>query len=105
MLSSIHFLALRLDQIQGVRPEASACGCPSVVTDVGGARELIPDEGYGTIIDSMDPSAVEPALVRLADDRGLLARQSAACRALVEERFSWSVTAAAVERALVGAQG
>ena len=48
-------------------------------------------------------SAVEPALVRLADDRELLARQSAACRTRVEERFSWSVTAAAVERALIGA--
>ena len=103
--ADVHCLPTRSEGFSTALLEASACGCPSVVTDVGGARELIPDEGYGTIIDSMDPSAVEPALVRLADDRGLLARQSAACRALVEERFSWSVTAAAVERALVGAQG
>ena len=101
--ADVHCLPTRSEGFSTALLEASACGCPSVVTDVGGARELIPDECYGTIIDSMDPSAVESALVRLADDRGLLARQSAACRALVEERFSWSVTATVVERALIGA--
>jgi len=103
--ADVHCLPTRSEGFSTALLEASACGCPSVVPDVSCARELIPDEGYGTIVDSMDPSAVEPALVRLADDRGLLARQSVACRGLVEERFSWSVTASEAETALLAAEG
>ncbi len=37
--------------------EASACGTPSIVTDVGGARELIPDECYGWVVNEDGPSS------------------------------------------------
>lgn len=81
--------------------EAAACGCPAVVTDVGGARELIPDVSCGTIIDSASPVSVTAAFVRLADDRALLADQSRNCRQIVEKSFSWDAVAADAEGALL----
>lgn len=80
--------------------EASACGCPSVITDVGGARELIPDERFGTIVPSQDVEEIISALVRLFDNPDVLKEQARLCASIVESQYSWDSTAAAVERAL-----
>lgn len=80
--------------------EAAACGTPAVVTDVGGAAELIPSAGYGTIIPSADAAQVARAIRRLAADRPLLAEQGARVRERVETGFSWDRTAARVEEVL-----
>ena len=79
--------------------EASSCGCPSVVTDVGGAKELIPDDTFGNILRSADPADVIAAIGALMNDRPLLETQRMNCRALVESKFSWDETARAIERA------
>lgn len=92
-------LPTRSEGFSTVLLEASACGTPAVVTDVGGARELIPDDNYGTIIQSMSSDEVAWALCRLFDDRTLLSLQSSNARALVEERYSWDATARDVEKA------
>lgn len=92
-------LPTRSEGFSTVLLEASACGTPAVVTDVGGARELIPDDSYGTIIQSMSSDEVAWALCRLFDDRSLLSLQSRNSRALVEERYSWDATARDVEKA------
>ena len=77
--------------------EVGACGCPAVVTDIGGARELIPDEHYGTIIKSMAASSIIAAIVHLADDPLLLMEQRRDCQSLVEKNYSWNSTAESVE--------
>lgn len=82
--------------------EASACGCPSVVTDVGGARELFPNEHFGTIIDSMDSDAVEQAIYSLVKNPDKLAEQSRLCRRMIENESSWDKTASLVEKVLSG---
>ena len=82
--------------------EASACGCPSVVTDVGGARELFPNEHFGTIIDSMDSDAVEQAIYSLVKNPDKLAEQSCLCRRMVENESSWDITASLVEKVFSG---
>ncbi len=92
-------LPTRSEGFSTVLLEASACGTPAVVTDVGGAHELIPDDGYGTIIQSMSSDEVVSALCRLFDDRKLLSLQSRNSRALVENRYSWDATAIDVEKA------
>lgn len=92
-------LPTRSEGFSTVLLEASACGTPAVVTDVGGARELIPDDSYGTIIRSMASNDVVSALCKLSDDRNLLSLQSRNSRALVEERYSWDATAWDVEKA------
>lgn len=73
--------------------EASACGCPSIVTDVGGARELIPDESYGTILESATAKDITRALIRLVENTKVLVMQQRKCQELVEKRFSWDETA------------
>lgn len=73
--------------------EASACGCPSVVTDVGGAKELIPSEEYGTIIASMDARELIRTLSRLADNREVAASQGEKCRDWVERSCCWRSSA------------
>lgn len=82
--------------------EASSCGCPSVVTDVGGARELFPNEHFGTIINSMDSAEVEKAIYSLVKNPDKLAEQSRLCRRLVENESSWDKTASLVEKVLSG---
>lgn len=85
--------------------EASACGCPSVVTDVGGARELFPNEHFGTIIDSMDSDTVEQAIYSLVKNPDKLAEQSCLCRRMVENESSWDKTASLVEKVFSGTKG
>ena len=80
--------------------EAGACGCPAVVTDIGGARELIPDEHYGTIIQSREAAAVISALAFVADNRSVLLEQSQNCRRQVDGKFSWDKSALQVEEYL-----
>lgn len=82
--------------------DVSACGCPSVVTDVGGARELFPNEHFGTIIDSMDSDAVEQAIYSLVKNPDKLAEQSRLCRRMVENESSWDKTASLVEKVFSG---
>lgn len=77
--------------------EAGACGCPAVVTDIGGARELIPDEHHGIIIESMGASSIVNAFVKLTDNRELLLEQSKNCLDFVEKNYSWDAAAEAVE--------
>lgn len=77
-----------------------ACGCPAVVTDVGGARELILDEHYGTIIESMTASSIVAAVINLTDNPALLLEQREKCLVLTESSYSWSSTARIVENTL-----
>ena len=86
--------------------EASACGCPSIVTDVGGARELIPSGEFGFIIESRDSSALIKSVEQIADNLELRKTQSTNCRLLCENGYSWRESAKlaveSLERASAG---
>ena len=86
--------------------EASACGCPSIVTDVGGARELIPSGEFGLIIESRDSSALIKSVEQIADNLELRKAQSTNCRLLCENGYSWRESAKlaveSLERASAG---
>ena len=77
--------------------EASACGCPSIVTDVGGAREIIPDKQHGTILPSADASNIISAILQLINSEELRKEQSHACQSLVERSYTWDKTAELLE--------
>lgn len=98
--ADLNCLPTRSEGFSTVLLEASACGTPSIVTDVGGARELIPTIEFGTIINSMSSEDLNSALCAINDDRNLLFRQSRNCRQLVEAKYSWAATAAALENAI-----
>jgi glycosyltransferase involved in cell wall biosynthesis len=70
--------------------EALACGCPLVISDAGGARELVTRPEAGRIV-ARDPQAIADAvreLIGSAPPREAVA----ACAA----RFSWEANAAAL---------
>ena len=54
--------------------EYMAAGLPSVVTDVGGNRELIEHERYGLVVAPNDLEQLSAAIARLLDDRPLASR-------------------------------
>lgn len=84
--------------------EASACGTPALITDVGGVDELIPDETFGTVL--KDDSALNAAaeIEALEKDRGRLRAQGNRVRSRVEQLFSWRNTADALIEACRYAQ-
>lgn len=60
--------------------EYMAAGLPSVVTDVGGNRELIEHERYGLVVPPNDLDGLTAAVARLLDDRTLASQMGAAAR-------------------------
>ena len=68
--------------------EAMACGLPVIATRVGGNAELVDAGRVGTLVPSDDVAAMAEALVAYTGDASRLAREGAAARRHVVERFS-----------------
>ncbi len=69
-----------------VAMEAMACGLPVVATDVGGIKEILPQE-YGKLVPPNRPELLADAVLEFAHvDFG---SRRLELRARVEERFSW----------------
>lgn len=82
--------------------EALACGCPLVITDAGGAREVLTRPEAGRIA-ARDPDAIAAAVLELV--AAPPARETVAAAA---SRFSWEANAAALAAiydGLVGRDG
>jgi glycosyltransferase involved in cell wall biosynthesis len=72
--------------------EAMAAGLPLVVTRTGGTAELVADGTNGLTFDWADVDNLVAHLARLAGDRALVRRMSAASRARAAQ-FSWEAAA------------
>ena len=70
--------------------EALACGCPLVITEAGGARELVTSPAAGRIV-AREPEAIAHGVREL-----LAAAPDRAAVAACAERFSWDANAAAL---------
>ncbi len=82
--------------------EASACGTPSVITDVGGARELIPTPEYGYIVSEMSaPSILEAVRQFFVLDASERERMGTRCLSLVDNEFGWKNTLRMLEKAFL----
>jgi glycosyltransferase involved in cell wall biosynthesis len=68
--------------------EAMGCGLPVVATDVGGMRDMMPDETYGTVVSPADTRALKEAILRYVDSPLLRQSTGAAARRRVLEEFS-----------------
>lgn len=73
--------------------EAAAHNLGIIVTDTGGARELIPGADYGQVIPDASEETVKGALLRFYDDRDYLSRCGANVGQRVRELFTWEQTA------------
>jgi glycosyltransferase involved in cell wall biosynthesis len=69
-------------------PEGMACGLAPVATDISGAREIVGHAENGLLVPTRDASALAAAILRLLDDRELLARLRSAAHSTAQ-RFSW----------------
>lgn len=78
--------------------EAMACGCPVIVSRAGAVPEVVGD--CGVYVDDLSVDAIDAALERCYQDRPLLARNAAAGRDRVMERFSVERRRRDFERAL-----
>lgn len=74
--------------------EAAACGTPSLVTNVGGTDELIPNSEYGTILPDSTPGTISKAILEAKSDLPNIIQQGFFVRQLVENEYSWESTAA-----------
>lgn len=84
--------------------EAAACATPAIITDVGGAREVILDKSYGTIIPDPLPSTIANAIKSELSDPLTLEMKGQKVREHVERHFCWKNTAYAVLEACARAQ-
>jgi glycogen(starch) synthase len=69
--------------------EAMASGCPCIVADTGGLREVVPHDEVGLRFQAKDPEALAEVAIRLLTDEGLGKRIVAEARDHVR-RFDWA---------------
>lgn len=73
--------------------EAAACQCPIVMTNTGGANELIASDQYGVILPDTKPEHIAAALDRVLSDSAWRKQAGLLLKRRVEEQFDWDVTA------------
>lgn len=93
MQANIYCLPSRSEGFATTLLEAAACGTPSITTSIGGVEELIPDDRYGTIIDSMNASAIANALLKADSEPKTLENQGKSVQKRVNNSFTWKRTA------------
>lgn len=69
--------------------EASACGCPVIVSDVGGLPEVVQDGKTGYVVPARSSDGIAEKLKELLMDEGLRHSMGTAGTAMVRERYSW----------------
>lgn len=74
------------DTFGNVVLEAQAAGLPTIVSDVGGPRDLVEDGVDGLVTRALDVNELAQAIRKLAEDADLRARMGLAARARVESR-------------------
>ena len=73
--------------------EAAAHGLGIIVTDTGGARELMPTDDYGQVIPDVSTDTIQQAILRFCNNRDYLHQCGANVGHRVRELFSWEQTA------------
>jgi glycosyltransferase involved in cell wall biosynthesis len=68
--------------------EATACGRPIVVTDIGGVREVVKDGSTGFVVPPGDASAIADAMEKLAADPAMSEQFGDSARRLWQSKLS-----------------
>ena len=73
--------------------EAAACQCPIVMTNTGGADELICSDPYGILLPDATPQSIAVALKAALSDPVWRKQAGLLLKRRVQEQFDWDVTA------------
>ena len=87
-MSDVMVLPSRYEGMPYVLLEAMAAGCPLVVTDVPGNRDVVRDGWNGFVVPPGDVDACAERVVRLLADRHVSGRMAARGRQLVASDYS-----------------
>ncbi|MCJ0618510.1 glycosyltransferase [Haloarcula hispanica] len=79
----------RSESFSLVRLEAMSTGCPVVVTDISGAREMVRDGEEGFVVPTESPEPIADAVTTLLSDYELTKQISRQARDRVEEKYDW----------------
>lgn len=69
--------------------EALGCGCPVVVGDVAGVRDLLGEEALQVLVDPRDPCALANAVCDVLDQPVAAAERASVLRDVALERVDW----------------
>ncbi len=95
------FVLASLDEgISVAAMEAMAMETPTVVTDVGGMRELVAPEEDALMVPAEDPRALADAMTRILDDPALARRLSRNSRQKIAREFHHRLSAEALAECL-----
>ena len=94
--SNAFVLPSRSEGFSTVLLEAAAASNAIISTDVGGMREIAPDESYGILLQSMDSSEIQNALVYAQNHREAIQTMGSNAASRVRDAFSWSKSAKAL---------
>ncbi|KOX92732.1 group 1 glycosyl transferase [Haloarcula rubripromontorii] len=84
----------RSESFSLVRLEAMSTGCPVVVTDISGAREMVRDGEEGFVVPIESPGPIADAVTTLLSDYELTRQVSRQARDRIEEKYDWRKIAA-----------
>lgn len=90
-LYDVLVLPSRFDGRPLVVMEALACGIPVIASDVGGLADLVSDGVSGYLVPPADARSIADHIVRLAEDRLLLATMKNGARKLAEEKLDANI--------------
>ena len=88
--------AARQEPLGRVLLEAAATGTPVVASDVGGTREILPDDTSARIVPAESPVAVADAIEALLLSAAMREALSGPARRRVEKMFNAQMSAAAL---------
>lgn len=83
--------------------EAIACGCPVVVGDVPGVRELLGGAADGIVVNPIDSVALADTITRVMDNPSTALESAASLRGRLVNTLDWSIIAGQYARILQAA--
>lgn len=79
----------RSESFSLVRLEAMSTGCPAIISDISGAREMVRDGEEGYVVPTEDADAVAEAVMTLLADHDHAKRIGRRARERVGEKYDW----------------
>jgi glycosyltransferase involved in cell wall biosynthesis len=74
--------------------EALACGCPTIVSDYPGARDIIHDGQNGLLVDQKSPDQLARAINHLLNNPEIRGKLGEAGRTGVQQNYDWQLISA-----------